>query len=84
MCKKKASLVEIAIMRIRFVIEIEELRNSHGGMIRILRTGVGASYLCCSNCDEIKCSALTMQGLIIEAVKDSSWNCSLFIAPRRR
>jgi len=34
-----------------YEVEIEELHNSHGGIIRTPRTGVGASYLCCSNCD---------------------------------
>jgi len=27
-------------------------------MARMPRTGVGASYLCCSNCDEMKSGAL--------------------------
>jgi len=38
----------------------EELHNSHGRMTRTTRTSVGASYLCYSNCDEIKSSALTI------------------------
>jgi len=42
------------------VVDDEELCNSHGVMARMPRTGVRASYLCYSNCDEIKSGALTI------------------------
>ena len=60
---------EIGCHSMEITSESEELRNSHGGMARMPTTGVGASYLCYSNCDgsysncnEIKCGVLIIAG----------------------
>ena len=49
----------------------EEFRNSHGDVAKVPRAGAGTSYLCCSNCDEIKAGALTIARMDVEAVQDS-------------
>ena len=48
----------------------EELRNAHGDLAKILRTGVETTYLCYSNRDDIKAGALTIARKIVKAVKD--------------